>query len=396
MSLDDHSAPGSSAGFSYQFERALYWLSRSTSGFIIGIETSDDVAILSPDNSLLLEQDKHSIQKDGQPFGNRSKDLWNTLNIWVDALSSGEVSRNSTRFLMVTNKLIPDCIVKEIGRASSDPDIESCIHNLENAAKDPPKGLALKMHNVLDLKNRDSLKIVIKYCDFEDESNSTTSFDLRQKIISQLQLPTWCIKNAESIVDELLGWVHKTVQGNWDHQEPSWIKRDAFVDQFHAALDRRHRQLVRERAENLIPVSSEAIGSEKGSPFVKQIHLVSDDESVVDTAICEYIRCNIEKMRLSTNGDITDDDWVSFEVTLQSRWQKISQRLKRMHADLSEEDLGFAIFSETTSEYREKLAGNDTEQVYLTSGSYHRLSNMLKLGWHPNFLDLMKSMGLEK
>mgnify|MGYP001578657701 CR=1 FL=1 len=42
--------------------------------------------------------------------------------------------------------------------------------------------------------------------------------------------------------------------------------------------------------------------------------------------------------------------------------------------------------------YREKLAGSDTEQVYLTSGTYHRLADMIRVGWHPRFRELMSKL----
>src|SRR4051812_27083904 len=95
-SLAEHSAPGSNAGFSFQFERALFRLAESSAGFVVGIETDDDVAVRSPTGDVALEQGKHSIREEGQPFGNRSKDLWNTLNTWVDALKNGEVSADTT------------------------------------------------------------------------------------------------------------------------------------------------------------------------------------------------------------------------------------------------------------------------------------------------------------
>ena len=76
--LSQHSASASNAGFTYQFERALYWLAQSPAGSLIGIETDDDVTVCSND-SKLLEQDKHSVRADSHPFADRSKDLWNTL-----------------------------------------------------------------------------------------------------------------------------------------------------------------------------------------------------------------------------------------------------------------------------------------------------------------------------
>ena len=80
MTLSEHSAPGINAAFSYQFERALYWLAKSPAGFVIGVETDDDVAILGDDGSELLEQDKHSVRESGEPFGDRSKDFMEHLS----------------------------------------------------------------------------------------------------------------------------------------------------------------------------------------------------------------------------------------------------------------------------------------------------------------------------
>ena len=60
-----------------------------------------------------------------------------------------------------------------------------------------------------------------------------------------------------------------------------------------------------------------------------------------------------------------------------------------MMQENSEEDVGFQIFTETTEDYREILAGIQTEQVYLTAGTYHRLADMIRLGWHPRYEDLM-------
>jgi hypothetical protein len=65
-------------------------------------------------------------------------------------------------------------------------------------------------------------------------------------------------------------------------------------------------------------------------------------------------------------------------------------RVTRTKAGNQEPDIGFEIFTETTEEHREKLAGADTEQVYLTSGTYHRLADLLRVGWHPRYKTLMR------
>lgn len=390
MTLNHHSAPGSNAGFSYQFERALYWLAKSPAGFIIGVETDDDVAVRGPDDSKLLEQDKHSIC-DAEPFGDRSKDLWNALATWIEALDSKEVL-DTTRFLMVTNKVLPDCIAQQIGRAQKQTEIHACIVALERAANKPPKKIAPLTERVLHPDSRKNLEKLILHCDLVDASQATAGQDLRKETTAELQLPEWCLVNAESILDELLGWLQTTALRLWQEKKPAWIKRDYFINQLHAVIDRRKRQMSRETAEYLIHVPDEKVGQEKASRFVKQLHLVGADQNVVDNAIREFIRCNIEKARLSEEGNITDDDWTAFETTLLSRWRRIRSRVVRMSSSAPEEDIGFEIFTETTEAHCEKLAGSDTEQVYLTAGTYHRLADMVRVGWHPRFEELMRRL----
>lgn len=390
MSLEKHSAPGPAAGYAFQFERALFWLAQSPAGFAIGIETEDDVAIRHQDGSRTLEQNKHSIQEQVAPFGDRSKDLWNTLSIWVTALESGELESGKTRFLMVTNKTLPDCIGKQISDANTDEKIDECIKALTAAAADPSETIRTFTEKVLAMSSERHLRVIIENCELLDETSGTTGLDLRKATIAELQIPDGFTKNAESIADELLGWVQRQVLGLWQKRQPAWISRDSFVTQFHAALDRRKRQQTRERATNLIPIFDEQLGREKGRDFVKQIYLVTDEDGRIEESIREFIRCNIEKNRLSADGNITDQDWIDFEETLRSRWDKIFSREKRLGRDDPEEDVGFRILTVTTDEHREKLAGVETEQVYLTAGTYHRMAERLAVGWHPRFEELMK------
>ena len=389
MSLTDHSAPGPAAGYSFQFERALYRLAESPAGSTIGIETGDDVVVRSSDGSLQLEQNKHSIGSSTNPFADRAKGSWNTLAIWLDALESGEVKPECARFFMVTNQTVPNCIARQVGAAEDDAAGDACIAALEEAATQPSATIKKLTKRVLPASSRGMLRQLICKISVADATDAMRSEELRKKTTSELQLPEWCGKTAESIADELLGWLHTQTLRQWQENKPAWIHRDHFVNELHAIKGRRHREIARERAESLLPVSDAALGEQKESKFVKQLYLVTDDDSLVGTAIREFIRCNIEKGRLSAEGNISDADWIAFEAALFTRWVKIRRRLIRMSQGASEEDVGFGIFTETTESYCEKLAGVATDQVYLTAGTYHRLAEILKVGWHPRYSELM-------
>lgn len=394
MNSRSHAAAGPAAGFVYQFERALNWLAQKPAGTYVGIETADDIEICTPNGASILEQDKHSLSGEAQPFGNRAKGLWNTLAIWIEAIESGQRSIDSTSFLMVTNQTVPDCIARHIANATSSIEIDACIVDLQTSAANPPKHLAKLMDRVLATSSVSTLQNVIRQTGLADASEATCAAALRTETVAHLQIPEWYSKQVDSIVNELLGWLQTTVISSWRRNEAGWIQRDHFVNELHAVLERRKRQIVRERTELLIPVTDETVGQEKerGRPFVQQLHLICEDETIVTTAIREFIRCNIEKSRLSKEGDITDEDWEAFEKSLTSRWEKIRSRVLRMRNDTREPDIGFEIFSETTEDYREKLAGRDTEQVYLTSGTYHRLADLLRVGWHPQYKALLNEL----
>jgi hypothetical protein len=354
------------------------------------VETDDDVSVRSADRSALLEQDKHSIQDGIKPFGDRSHDLWNTLAIWIGALEEKEIPKTA-RFLMVTNKELPACIATQIHAATSEEDVQKCVITLEAAGNKPPTAIAKLVTRVLRNESRESLRHVISHCELSDTSSASAGTQLRAETIAQMPLPRWAQSAAESIADELLGWLHKIALTAWQDKRPAWVERDQFIEQFHAVIDGRRRELSRERAEHLIPIRDDQIGKKRTSRFVQQLHLVTEDGDLVDTAIREFIRCNIEKTRLSVEGNVTDDDWKAFEATLVARWTKIRARVLRTRRGAKQEDIGFDILTETTEDHREKLAGSDTEQVYLTSGTYHRLSDMLTLGWHPDFARLLGS-----
>lgn len=65
--------------------------------------------------------------------------------------------------------------------------------------------------------------------------------------------------------------------------------------------------------------------------------------------------------------------------------------MPRLRRDWPEADVGFEILTVTTDEHRERLAGVETEQVYLTAGTYHRMADRLIVGWHPRFEELIKN-----
>lgn len=396
MTLSDHTSPGQMAGFLFQPERALFWLAKSERGSRVGIETEDDIVLRAKAGHSVHEQDKHSINPTGYSLGNRSKDLWKTLKIWLQAVDNHEVVLDTTEFYLVTNKILPsECLAKQIGTATTEQDVSQCIQHLREVAADPPEGISQEVNWVLQ-HNDNSLVDFISKIRIVDGSESSGP-QLREAIISHLHIASNL--PANDILQALLGWVHETTMDLWRNEEAAWLTREAFDIQFNRLISIYQCKAFVEIASNLVPIPEGEKEKHQNRLFVKQLLLLSleqEDDLIVD-AINDYIRCVSEITRFSKEGSITKSDVEAFMNRLHERWKIIFRRYSHKLAEgeidqMLECSTGFDILFDTLN-HRENLAGQETQEYYLTRGSYHRLADDLLVGWHPRFEQLVSKEG---
>ncbi|MDU6040661.1 MAG: ABC-three component system protein [Clostridium butyricum] len=399
--LEEHSVPGQAAGYFFQPERALYWLAKSPKGAMVGIEAGDDVTVLTVSGAI-TEQDKSSISKKTDTLGNRSKDLWNTLSIWIQAINEGEINIESTSFIVASNKIFDETyIIRKISNAENDEKAKECIDFLRTAGDNPPKTIEAYVRNVLSCKESILINL-IKKTHLSDGNDKSYGNQLMDEISSLCHIPESlpCL----DIVYAMLGWLHETVLTLWRNGESGWIARNAFDEQLERQKTIFRERVFRERIPDLIPITNSKREEKKDSKFVRQISLVKDnDMNLIIESIDDFIRANIERNRLSLEGFITEADFITFDDNLKARWRNIFRNMTIDIEDIDSSDpdyekkvkrVGYKILL-ATLDYREQLAGRLTEQYYLTKGSYHRHAEMDKIWWHPFYDKLILKSGGE-
>ncbi|UOK62722.1 hypothetical protein MT997_31890 [Paenibacillus sp. OVF10] len=216
-----HTAAGQMAGYLFQPERALYWLANSPEGAQIGIETEDDIVIkASSDEITAREQDKHSTS-DNIPFGDSSKDLWNTLGIWCKAIKSNEVDVRICKFHLVTNKNLPDGFAKRLGSAMTDQEAKICMGELRDKLSTLPKStkeIAEQVCNTGDMQLLELIKNIV----VSDSSDGAYGDELKKQIRSLLLVPSDV--PFDEVYNALLGWIHSCALNSWRNREPAWLK----------------------------------------------------------------------------------------------------------------------------------------------------------------------------
>jgi hypothetical protein len=391
-----HTAPGQMAGYLFQPERALYWLAKSPDGAQIGIETEDDIVIKAINDEITgREQDKHSTS-DNIPFGDSSKDLWNTLGIWCKAIKSNEVNVEICQFHLVTNKVLPEGITRRLGRAVTDLEVKACMDELRNKSltlTDPIAEIGKQVCQSEDWL----LQKLIKNIVVSDSSDGAYGSRLKEQVRSLLLIPSDV--PYDEVYNGLLGWIHSCALNSWRNRKPAWLMRELFVVYYQRLLAKYKIRPFVETAKSLFLDLESQRNHYMNELFVRQLYLLSfeqNDDLLID-AIDDYLCNKTERTRFSVVGNLTNEDFDLFDEALSDRWQLIHSvkkqtfKIKKRTTDdvqILGELIGLEVLSETL-EHRENLAGVATEQFYLTRGSYHHLANQMLVGWHPEYAQIL-------
>ncbi|WP_437323564.1 ABC-three component system protein [Sorangium sp. So ce381] len=366
----------------FQLERALFRLAEASAEDLVGVETDDDVVVRQADGGGISEQDKLSFQTSGHPFQDRSKGLWNSLLIWLEAAQTGTPFHKRAQLWLVTTRDVPrSALAARIGASEkTEAEINECVKALRVIASDPRDDIADLVRRVAAFDD-EAITSVIRRVRLEDRAAGVAQ--LRAKTVSLLHLPP--DSNSDRIVHALLGWMHDTLMDLWRQRRAGWIDRTAFDRQLHAILDSLRRSRRRERAASLIAVSQADRDGHRARAFVERLLEIDADTEDVEQAIEDLLRFSTEQMRLSAEGDVVPDDWTSFFDELDERWKIILRRHRRNRQNKIAEAVGRDIYGETVeSEYRARFAGEATEHRYFTAGGYHTRADVGRVHWHPD------------
>lgn len=383
MSKNSHSAPGQALGYYFQLERALGWLSKMPVGSTVGIETEDDVCITLLNGQQILEQDKSSI--DSYPFIPSKKDLWKTLNIWLNSVKDNVIDLEKTTFYMVTNKANNHSIAYKLGKAETEQEIKAVYDELKQAAFKQNGEDVLKHIAVFNTFSEIEVKNLIQRIKYEG-GNGVFGEALRIIIIGDLQLDN--DEYANGIVDEVLGWTFKVVTDAWRKNAPANINRDDFIRHKNTVIQNRKNIIINKLIYEIGDITSDKYESQKSNTYVQQLKLINKKDRDIKNAIFEYLASVYARTILPDKGYLTGSDLDDFDENLKSFWKNTFDSTSALYSHLAAENIGTAIFAETMKN-QIKLTGFESVNTKLNSGSLHCMADNKTIGWHPDFEKLL-------
>ncbi len=381
VKISDNTAGPQSAGYILQLERALHHLAISTSSEdVIAVEHFDDVAVLRDGKLIVLEQDKNTSNPSSKVLNDRSRALWRTLQIWLQLRETAE-GRDCNSHLLFVNQWVATPLATllrdRVIHATPTSDI---VAALRAAGTKPGSAKIDKLIADVLARDDESLSKLIEAIEIVTADNPNTA---RAVLANGLALHPQA--DADVIINGLLGWLTTKVRINWSEGRPALISRREILVQSHALQDVQKKSRFLPRASSDVLVTADDRERALARNFVGHLSRISAEQEDIVQAIDHFLKFNIEKHRLVKGGDVPFAEWANRSNRLRERWRNIMRRRSREMSLENSSNIGLAVLAETTYEHRESLDGHLCDELYMTSGNYHRLAEENEVWWDPSF-----------
>ena len=381
-STSQHNAGGPMAGYLFQCRLALLrglQLVKKKANGNISIEKFDDVAFEDDDFSKCLIQAKHSIKP--KSLSNKSVDLWKSLKVWMDQLEEGVITYSSTQFTLITTATAADGSAAAYLRpGASDEEREKGLIALRMAAEqsesDETKAAREAFLNLSDEQAR-TLLAQIEVIDQHANLANVVS-EIEGELI--LLAPSDPSKAAEYLEGWWLGIVGKCL-----------------VEEASAAIPLQHivmkaNEIGKSLSDDSLPIDDpEKLGARAYSDadeellFVRQMRVVSMSDSIVQRGVEDFYRASAQRSKWARENLLLDEDLGKYDAGLEDRWAREFDAEMLTSGPSSDSDKEVSGQKLCLWASKQSIPLRNIVETWITSGSFHGLSDRLKIGWHPDY-----------
>lgn len=392
-----HAAEGSALGFLYQSFYALRSLVMlTTDDAAVIVEQLDDIE-LKADGQRLLYQLKHSISAKPPGITLKSRPIWRTMKVWIDALPVLNLAE--TRLHLVAVGAIPadspllaltddaadrvDLVAAMIREAER---VLGARESAEKSGKPLPYGdrvdgcrafLALSEAERLNLLRRAAIR-----------PNSPTIAEVEKEIAGcfHIVLP----EHRAAVARRLVEW--------WDRQVVYSLcgKRDRVITR--AELQSQIMAIVADLEQDKLVPDFETLAPpddyQSDGMLARQIALVKGKPFDLKRAIREEWKAREQRGRWAADNPAMRAKITNYDHVLQEHWSDRHEEMVDACTGLEANrkcESGLALLRWTHNEAPTTLQPIAVGWVapYYVRGSYQVLAINLEVGWHPDYQSLL-------
>ena len=394
-SANKFSAADSALGYLYQVRVALLWALRrmkTDTQFFVSLETLDHVAFETiTGNPADVLQTKHHQSK-AASLSNSSSDLWKSLRVWFEGYSKGSISLSTTLYLLTTVQAPSNSIASYL-RSSNERNVDAALDALLVTAQTSTNASNASAYKIFLESTPAIRKALIEQVFVIDSSPSIQGLD--DELTKEL---FWAVerKFLEAFLERLEGW--------WFRRSIKQLLNINQGDRIMAVeIEAQMSDLREQFKQESLPIDEDLLAFDLdevtksahiNSKFVRQMELIPAGKRRIAAAIRDYFRAFEQRSRWLRNDLLLVGDLGRYEKRLLEEWELVFEAMR--------DDLGSNAAEEAKRKAAlEMLKWAETILIpirpsvvepFVTRGSLHMLSDEIRLGWHPDFHEMLTEL----
>lgn len=388
--FEQFSAADSTLGYLYQCRVALVFALqkiRAGDDFNVALETLDDVVFEKEGDAPELLQTKHHRTRSAN-LTDASADLWKSLRIWCEGLADNIIPADTSFYLITTSQVGDGSAAQRLRVDGRDVAIaRERLHATAGTSTNQENKNAYEAFLALD---EDQQRALLEAVFVIDSSPSIAELDDRLRAEVR-----WAAKkqHVDAFVSRLEGWWFRRAIQQLQVPAGSNVVLSREIE---AQMDDLREQFKRDALpidEDILAATVDA-SSYQDCMFVQQLRLCNIGAQRVLAAVREYFRAFEQRSRWLREDLLLVGELDRYERRLIEEWELVFERIKD---DLGEETAEEAKLRAAKEVYRWveesvfPIRASVTEP-FVTRGSFQMLSDSLRVGWHPEFLDRLHNL----
>jgi hypothetical protein len=385
----DFSATDSVLGYLYQVRWALLSsLQRLANNeiFLVYLETLDDVVFESEGAASELLQLKHH-RDHAANLTDASSDLWKSLRVWMTGRADASIPQDAQLYLITTSS---------VGSGSSASylmvegrDENAALEHLQSTARTSETKKNSSAYQLFqNLSSAEQLALVQSITILP---NSLTISSVDDALRAEARLAVRR-EHLDPFLTRLEGWWYKrSVQQLIDQDTPPILSNE-----IESLIDDLREQFK----PDALPVDQDILETEvdvsayQDNIFVRQVRLAGIGERRILAAIRDYYRAFEQRSRWVREDLLLVGELDRYERLLKEEWELVFDRITDELGALAAEDAKrsaaqrvYAWVEESCFPIRPQVS-----HPSISRGSFHMLSDSLKVGWHPDFMQRLQRL----
>jgi hypothetical protein len=385
----DFSATDAALGYLYQVRLALLSsLKRLAKDevFAVYLETLDDVVFERDGSAPELLQLKHHCNHAAN-LTDASTDLWKSFRVWMEGRANGSIPEDARLYLITTSSIGREAsasylMLENRNETEALKKLQATATTSTNQTNEPAYRLFRSLSSDAQIALVSSITILPNALNISDISEALrveARFAVRGN-------------HLDSFLTRLEGWWYKRVLRQLITPDAPPI----LSNEIESSVDDLREQFKSEA----LPVDQAILETEVDSAayedriFVRQVKLAGIRNRRVLAAIRDYYRAFEQRSRWVREDLLLIGELDSYEQLLQEEWELQFDRVADEVGDDVAENAKLAAAHKIYAWVEESCypIRPQVQHPSMTRGSFHILSDRLKVGWHPEFMNRLQQV----